>query len=163
MNSLHVITKQPTLRQHALRACYISPDKKNHADPWHLHRFLCISLIFTRNFNGSNPDGSLALANAYWAVWPCCCPLWFQMSNCWNLTVQVLSLPVSNCVSVCVYQSWACPCDNSSPIQAITTKFGQKIQQSGTKPNLVAKILATKFGGFFVIHVMFSKICSIWV
>ena len=27
--------------------------------------------------------------------------------------------------------------------------------QSGTKPNLVAKILATKFGGFFVIHVMF--------
>ena len=34
--------------------------------------------------------------------------------------------------------------------------------QSGTKPNLVAKILATKFGVFFVIHVMFSKICSIY-
>ena len=29
------------------------------------------------------------------------------------------------------------------------------IYQSGTNPNLVAKILATKFGGFFVIHVMF--------
>ena len=36
-------------------------------------------------------------------------------------------------------------------------------KQSDTKPNLIAKILATKFGGFFVIHVMFSKICSIWV
>ena len=32
--------------------------------------------------------------------------------------------------------------------------------QSGTKPNLVAKILATNFGVFFVIYVMFSKICS---
>ena len=30
-------------------------------------------------------------------------------------------------------------------------------QQSGTKPNLVSKILATKFGGFFAMHVMFSK------
>ena len=30
--------------------------------------FLCISLITTRNFNGSNPHGSLALANAYQAV-----------------------------------------------------------------------------------------------
>ena len=34
--------------------------------------------------------------------------------------------------------------------------------QSGTKPNLVAKILATNFGVFFVIYVMFSKICSMW-
>ena len=31
--------------------------------------------------------------------------------------------------------------------------------QSGTKPNLVAKILATNFGVFFVIYVMFSNIC----
>ena len=29
--------------------------------------------------------------------------------------------------------------------------------QFGTKPNLVAKILATKFGVFFVIYIMFSK------
>ena len=36
-------------------------------------------------------------------------------------------------------------------------------KQSGTKPNLVAKILATNFGVFFPIHVMFSKICSMWV
>ena len=35
--------------------------------------------------------------------------------------------------------------------------------QFGTKPSLVAKILATKFGVFFVIYIMFSKICSIWV
>ena len=34
--------------------------------------------------------------------------------------------------------------------------------QFGTKPNLVAKILATNFGVFFVIYVMFSKICSMW-
>ena len=30
--------------------------------------------------------------------------------------------------------------------------------QSGTKPNLVAKILATKFGVFFVIYNVFQKI-----
>ena len=35
--------------------------------------------------------------------------------------------------------------------------------QSGTKPNLVAKILATKIGVIFVICVMFSKICSVLV
>ena len=35
--------------------------------------------------------------------------------------------------------------------------------QSGTKPNLVAQILATDFGIFLIIYVMFSKICSIWV
>ena len=28
---------------------------KNHCDPGHLYRFLCISLIATTNFNGSNP------------------------------------------------------------------------------------------------------------
>ena len=32
--------------------------------------------------------------------------------------------------------------------------------QSGTKPNMVAKILATNFGVFLVIYVMFSKTCS---
>ena len=36
-------------------------------------------------------------------------------------------------------------------------------KQSGTKPNLVAKILATRFGVLFVIYIMFSKICSIRV
>ena len=43
---------------------------ENYTDPRHLHRFLCISLITTKNFNGSNPDCFLALTNAYRAVCP---------------------------------------------------------------------------------------------
>ena len=47
---------------------------KNHTNPRHLHRFLWILLITTRNFNGSNPDGSQVLTktkmNAYRAVCP---------------------------------------------------------------------------------------------
>ena len=39
---------------------------------------------------------------------------------------------------------------------------GSRSIQSGSKPNLVAKILATNFGVFFMIYVMFSKICSMW-
>ena len=35
--------------------------------------------------------------------------------------------------------------------------------QSGTKPNLVAQNLATNFGVFFMIYVMFSQICSMWL
>ena len=31
------------------------------------------------------------------------------------------------------------------------------IKQSGIKPNLVAKILATNFGVFFIIYVIFQK------
>ena len=34
------------------------------------------------------------------------------------------------CVSVCVYQSRACPHDNSSPIQARITKFGPEMQNT---------------------------------
>ena len=37
------------------------------------------------------------------------------------------------------------------------------VYQSGTKPNLVAKILATKFGSFCDIYIMLWKICSILV
>ena len=44
-----------------------------------------------------------------------------------------------------------------------TLKENSAPLQSGTKPNLVAKILATNFGVFFVIYLMFSKICSMWV
>ena len=47
-----------------------------------------------------------------------------------------------------------------------TLKFSCLNKQSGTKTNLVAKILATNFSVFFVINVMFSKICSMcmmWV
>ena len=47
--------------------------------------------------------------------------------------LRVLSLPVSVCV--CVYQSLACPHDNSSPVQARITKFGPE------KQNTLAMIL----------------------
>ena len=41
---------------------------------------------------------------------------------------RVLSLPVCACVClcVCVRQSWACPRDNSWPVQASITKFDQR-------------------------------------
>ena len=46
-------------------------------------------------------------------------------------------------------------------------KFHSNVQganeQSGTKPNLVAKILATNFGVFFVICVIFQNIYSMWI
>ena len=45
------------------------------------------------------------------------------------------------------------------------TKFCTRHNQCGTKPNLIAKILATKFGGFFChICIMFStrQIWGIW-
>ena len=40
--------------------------------------------------------------------------------------LRVLSSPVS----LCVYQSLACPHDNSSPVQARITKFGQEKQNT---------------------------------
>ena len=45
--------------------------------------------------------------------------------------LRVLSLPVSVCV--CVYQSLACPHDNSSPVQARITKFGPENQNTLVK------------------------------
>ena len=46
--------------------------------------------------------------------------------------LRVLSSPASVglCVRVCVYQSRACPHDNSSPIQARITKFGPEMQNT---------------------------------
>ena len=46
--------------------------------------------------------------------------------------LRVLSSPASVglCVRVCVYQSRACPDDNSSPIQARITKFGPEMQNT---------------------------------
>ena len=44
---------------------------------------------------------------------------------------------------------------------ALWSKFGdpgfQQLEQSGTKPNLLAKILATKFVLFFLLHECFQK------
>ena len=57
--------------------------------------------------------------------------------------LRVLSLPASVCVSVClsvclfVCQSLACPRDNSRPVQARTTKFGQKMQKTLVKVPIV--------------------------
>ena len=45
----------------------------------------------------------------------------------------------------------------------VDTFINEHANQSGTKTNLVAQILATNFGVFFVLYVMFSKICSMWV
>ena len=46
--------------------------------------------------------------------------------------LRVLSSPASVglCVRVCVYQSRACPHDNSSPIQARITKLGPEMQNT---------------------------------
>ena len=44
-------------------------------------------------------------------------------------------------------------------MQGRRNSIAKALEQSDTKPNLVAKILATSFGVFFV-YVMFSKICS---
>ena len=59
-----------TRKKHLLRVRL-----KNHTGPGHFQRFLCISLITTRNFNGSNPDSLLALAIADRAVSPGNCVL----------------------------------------------------------------------------------------
>ena len=40
-----------------------------------------------------------------------------------SIGLRVLSSPLSVYLSVCVYQSLACPHDNSSAIQARITKF----------------------------------------
>ena len=41
----------------------------NDIDSEHIHRFLCIPLTTTRNFNGSNLGGSPELSNLCWAVY----------------------------------------------------------------------------------------------
>ena len=45
-----------------------------------------------------------------------------------GIVIAGVCLCVCACVCVCVCQPRACPCENSSPIQARTTKFGQKMQ-----------------------------------
>ena len=49
--------------------------------------------------------------------------------------LRVLSLPACVCVSVCLFvrQSWACPSDNSSTVQARITKFGPEKQNTLVK------------------------------
>ena len=47
-----------------------------------------------------------------------------------NFDLRVLSLPASVRVSVCVYQSLACPRDNSEPVQARILKYEPNMQKS---------------------------------
>ena len=54
---------------------------------------------------------------------------WFLPEASFGLRVLLLPACVCVCVSmcVCVRQSWACPCDNSSTVQARITKFGPEM------------------------------------
>ena len=59
----------------------------------------------------------------------------------------VLLLPLSVCLWVCVsvslfvYQSQACPADNSSPVQARATKFGQTMQNTLVQIPIVFRLI----------------------
>ena len=54
--------------------------------------------------------------------------------------IVIASTCVSMCVPIClcVYQSWACPHANLSPVQARITKFGPEVQNPLIKnPNVL--------------------------
>ena len=57
---------------------------------------------------------------------------WHQFLPLASFGLRVLLLPASVCVSMClcVYQSLACPHDNSGTIQTRITKFGPKMQKT---------------------------------
>ena len=69
-----------------------------------------------------------------------CCPMspshflnqcWFiTRGQFWPLGIVIACVYGSVCPCVCVYQSRACPHDNSSPIQAQITKFGPEMQNT---------------------------------
>ena len=61
--------------------------------------------------------------------------------------LRVLSLPVS----VCVYQSLACPHDNSSPVQARITTFGPEKQNTLFKNPIVFFVLFFFGGGQLIL------------
>ena len=65
-----------------------------------------------------------------------------------NFGLRVLSLPASTgasvcvcmCVRPCVYQSLACPRDNSSHLQARITKFGVEVQNTLVDVSIVFRV-----------------------
>ena len=59
--------------------------------------------------------------------------MWLRFLPEASFGLRVLSSPVS----VCVYQSLACPHDNSSPVQARITKFGPEKQNTLVKIPIV--------------------------
>ena len=53
--------------------------------------------------------------------------LLFTRGQFWPSGIVVACVCVCMCVCPCVRQSWACPCDNSSTVQARITKFGSEM------------------------------------
>ena len=54
----------------------------------------------------------------------------FTRGQFWPSGIVIACVCGSVCPCVCVYQSWACPHDNSSSIQARITKFGPEMQNT---------------------------------
>ena len=54
----------------------------------------------------------------------------FTRGQFWPSGIVIACVCGSVCPCVCVYQSRACPHDNSSPSQARITKFGQEMQNT---------------------------------
>ena len=64
----------------------------------------------------------------------------FTRVQFWPSGIVVACVCVYVCVCLCVRQSWACPSDNSSTVQARITKFGPE------KQNTLVKIPIVFFG-----------------
>ena len=64
----------------------------------------------------------------------------FTRGQFWPSGIVVACVCVYVCVCLCVRQSWACPSDNSSTVQARITKFGPE------KQNTLVKIPVVFFG-----------------
>ena len=61
----------------------------------------------------------------------------FTRGQFWPSGIVVACVCVCVCVCLCVRQSWACPSDNSSTVQARITKFGPEKQNTLVKIPIV--------------------------
>ena len=61
----------------------------------------------------------------------------FTRGQFWPSGIVVACVCVYVCVCLCVRQSWACPSDNSSTVQAGITKFGPEKQNTLVKIPIV--------------------------
>ena len=61
----------------------------------------------------------------------------FTRGQFWPSGIVIACVCVSVCVSVCVYQSLACPHDNSSVVHARITKFGWETQHTLVKMPII--------------------------
>ena len=103
---------------------------------WFSHK--CIGVIHFRQVNGRFwqviftihlPEGQV---HSIWnfETWRYSEKLWFWIftrGQFWPSGIVVASVCVCMCVCLCVRQSWACPSDNSSTVQARITKFGPEM------------------------------------